>query len=180
MGMQFSLVTEKFPEDEYEIPGRFYNYIEGEDAYGETSEYYILSQKIDLKLDLFIERAFPIDDDYSEGLTEIQILKELLINYLDRISKINNPEELVAYDPRKKLNEELYSKMLRSWDDEIQKQYDNLNREIMEDSSHPYYFLPPDRGYLSEGKLKADLCELIKALESFERSGRSYIKIAFF
>jgi hypothetical protein len=180
MGMQFSLVTDKFPEDEYEIPGRFYNYIEGEDAYGETSEYYILTQQVKMKLDVFIERAFPIDDNYSEGLTEIRMLKELLIEYLTRISKINNLDELVAYDPRKRLKDELYSKMIQSWDDEIRNQYTELDKEIMWDSNHPYYYLPPDRGYLSEGKLKTDLLDIIQALENFERSGLSHIKIAFF
>lgn len=178
--MQFSFVTEKFPEDEYEIPSRFYSYIEGEDAYGETSEHYLLAQRIGLKLDVFVKRAFPIDDDYSNGLTEIRTLQELLANYLDRISEINDLEKLVVYDPRKKLKDELYAKMLRGWDEKIRKQYEKLDNEIIEDTNHPYYLLPPDRGYLSEGKLKADLSELIRTLENFEKSGRTHIKIAFF
>jgi hypothetical protein len=161
---QYYIVPEKETSCNDELPGRFISFLESEDAYGETSEYFKVCKTINKNLDIFPERAVGFDNNGDEVWIDIKTLRDTLTGYLAALESVSPNSIGLKYDPRKKIRDSLFDAMITSQKSNFLKikEYNKLDSEILNDNQHPYYYLPPDHGYISDKKLNEDLLAIIK------------------
>ncbi len=175
MGMSYDIVPNnqtKCANNFGEGLSFFFEQVEG---YGETAEVEQVSRIFKLDLSVFQDYNYIYDDadDVKKHWHEITTFSNLVDTFIQRI--IANPEYYlqVHYNPdhNKQLDEE--QRLWRLTDTtERDRQLELIRRQ-------PFYYYPPDYGYLSEGRLLKGLRTLKKTLDCYKKNGVTKIRFEY-
>lgn len=176
MGTDYYII----PDRKTSCPDEFSNglsfFFEQVGGYGETAEVEQVSSLLKLNLSVFQDVGYDYEnpDEIKMHWHDIDSISGLLDVFVGKIRA--NPEyyKKVLHNPdrEKQLDEEE-----RIWKiADTAERYRQLN-QLRE---KPFYFYPPDYGYLSEGRLLGDLKMLQQTLACYKRNGVTKIRFQYF
>ena len=175
MGMSYDII----PNKKIKCANNFGNglsfFFEQIGGYGETAEVEQVSRILGIDLSVFQDVNYNYEDstDISGHWHSIDSLSLLIEEFISKIQ--NNPDyyKQVLHNPdiEKQLEEEN-----RIWNIE-----DSTERDTQLNSlrAQPFYYYPPDYGYLRDGRIFNDLRILKQTLICYKKSGATEIRLTY-
>ena len=175
MGMSYDIVPNKQTRCANNFGEGLSFFFEQVEGYGETAEVEQVSQIFKLDLSVFQDYDYVYDDtnEIKKHWHDVTMISSLVDTFINKI--IASPEyyKQIHHNPDrdKQLDEEQ-----RLWQltdtTERDRQLELLKKQ-------PFYYYPPDYGYLSEGRLLTGLQTLKKTIDCYKRNGVTKIRFEY-
>lgn len=176
MGMNYHII----PNKQTRCPNDFGNglsfFFEQVGGYEEKAEVEQVSKILKLDLSVFQDIDYNYEDksDIEKHWHAIETVSSLVDTFILKIIAQPDYYKEVHHNPadrNKQIDEES-----RLW-----QLTDTVERDRLLNALHqqPFYYYPPDYGYLSEGKLLKDLHTFKKTLECYKKNGVTAIRFEY-
>ncbi len=176
MGMSYDIIPNKETKCTNDFGNGLSFFFEQVGGYGETAEVEQVSRIFKLDLSVFQDIDYDYEDnaDIQKHWHDINTFLSIVETFINNINL--NPEyyNQVHHNPadrNKQLDEE--SKL---WElsDTLER-----DRKLEALRQQPFYYYPPDYGYLSNGRLLKDLNTLKSTLDCYKKSGVTKIRLTY-
>ena len=175
MGMCYYIVPNKPTQCKDDFGNGLSFFFEQVGGYGDKAEVEQISKLFNIDLSIFQdveydpENKAEIDRHWHDLNTFTSIVDQFIV-------KINaNPGyyKKVVHNPDKKKQDDELSRILYMKDTA---KAEKLRKQL---ESNPFYYYPPDYGYLSEGRILKDLKILKKTLECYRKNGVTKVRLEY-
>ncbi len=175
-GMTYEIIPNKQTKCANDFGDGLSFFFEQVGGYGETAEVEQVSQVLKIDLSVFQDVDYNYNDknDVSKHWHEIKSLSSLVDKFINKINGYPNYYKQIHHNPadrNKQIEEET-----RLW-----QITNSLERDKKLEALHkqPFYYYPSDYGYLSEGRLLADLHTLKKTLDCYKKNGVTKVRFEY-
>ena len=175
MGMSYDIIPNKETKCENDFGDGLSYFFEQVEAYYETAEVEQVSRVLNIDLSVFQDINYNYEDksDIENHWHDIDTFVALVDTFISKIKSNPDYYKQVFYNPNrdKNLDEEQ-----RIWQIADTAERDK-KLELLR--SQPFYYYPPDRGLLSEGRLLKGLQTLRRTLECYKKSGVTKVRLEY-
>jgi hypothetical protein len=176
MGMDYYIIPDEQTDCEDNFPESLSFFFEQVGGCGEYAEVEQVSRILQLDLSVFQELSYEDDDDMPAELNwhDIDTFADLIDDFIARIKRQPEYYTQVLHNPNhySELNDLQQSVLASTNSADYQKQLEEMQKR-------PLHKYPPDRGYLSEGLLGADLEVLQQTLQCYKSRGVAKIRLMY-
>lgn len=176
MGMSYDIIPNKQTKCANDFGNGLSFFFEQVGGYDEKAAVEQISQILKLDLSLFQEIDYNYDDanDIEKHWHPLDTVSSLVDTFIHKILTHPDYYKQVHHNPddrNKQVDEEN-----RLW-----QLSDTVERDKQIEALHqqPFYYYPPDHGYLSQGRLLKDLRILKKTLDCYKKNGVTKIRFEY-
>jgi len=176
MGMSYDIIPNKQTKCANDFGNGLSFFFEQVGGYGETSEVEQVSQILKIDLSVFQDVDYNYDDtnDVADHWHHVDSLSSIVDTFIGKITAQPDYYKQVNHNPadrNKQIDEES-----RLWQltDTVER-----DRKIAALHQQPFYYYPPDYGYLSQGRLLKDLHTIKKTLDCYKKSGVTKVRFEY-
>jgi hypothetical protein len=176
MGMSYDIIPNKQTKCANNFGNGLSFFFEQVGGYGQTAEVEQVSQILKIDLSVFQDVDYNYDDknNVAKHWHDIDSLISIVDMFIDKIVAHPDYHKQVHHNPadrNKQLDEE--SKLWQLTDTaERDKKIEALRNQ-------PFYYYPPDYGYLSQGRLLKDLEILKKTLDCYKKNAVTKVRFEY-
>jgi hypothetical protein len=175
MGMSYSIVPDKQTTCKDEFGNGLSFFFEQIGGYGDNAEVEQTSKILDIDLSIFQDIDYdPEDkDELERHWHNLDTFTSIVDTFILKIETYPDFHKKVIHNPNKQQQDDQISKII--YMEDMRK----ATRLLEELEKKPFYYFPPDYGYLKEGRLLKDLKSLRKTLECYKKSGVSKVRLEY-
>ena len=174
-GMYYYIVPNKSTQCKNDFGNGLSFFFEQVGGYGDKAEVEQVSKLLDIDLSIFQDVGYDPEDkvEVEKHWHDLNTFTTIVDKFIDKIN--GNPEyyKKVVHNPEKKKLDDELSQILYMKDTARAEKL----RKILE--ANPFYYYPPDYGYLSEGRILKDLKTLKKTLECYRKNGVTKVRLEY-
>lgn len=175
MGMSYEIIPNKQTKCVNNFGNGLSYFFEQIEGYNETAEVEQVSRVLNIDLSTFQDINYNYEDknDIEKHWHDIDTFSSCVEAFINKIKSYPDYYKQVNHNPNrnKQLNEE---ERILDIADAVERE-----KQLKMLRSQPFYYYPPDHGYLREGRLLKDLQTLRRTLDCYKKNGVTKVRLEY-
>jgi hypothetical protein len=175
MGMYYYIVPNKQTACKDDFSSQLSFFFEQVGGYGETAEVEQVSKILNIDLSIFQDVAYDMEDqaEADKHWHNIDGFTSIVDSFIAKIKAQPDYYNKVIHNPNKQKQDDEMSRLI------YMKDTAKAAKMIAELEKQPFYYYPPDYGYLSEGRILKDLQSLRTTFDCYQKNGVTKVRLEY-